>query len=391
MIFRGFRYRLVPTQEQEILFEQFAGVCRLVYNLAWEQRRDWRRKGINFASQCRELTLLRAEYDWVAAVYVTCQEQALRDLDKAYQDFFCGQKRYPSPRRKGLHDSFRFKGRETDIRRLNAKWSAVRVPKIGWVKFRDTRPVAGEIRTVTISRSGDAWYVAVASLIEHEAPATAAPCVGIDRGIANTISLSTGEHFSVPASLIAIDHRKRAAQRVLCRRKKGSRRRAKALRIVSRLSARLANARKDWQHRTSLDIARRFGLAAIEDLKIKNMTASGKGKRGLNRSILNQGWGAFALMLTYKMEERGGTVVKVPAAYTSQTCSECGVIDRESRESQASFHCRHCGHRAHADTNAAIEILRRSTAWQRVEEAGCGPVEARTIGATRPENLALVA
>jgi putative transposase len=335
---------------------------------------------MGLASQGQELTDLRTQFDWIAAVSVTCQEQALRDLDQAYLNFFSGRSGYPSPRRKGVNDSFRFKGRETSTRKLNAKWGSIRVPKIGWVKFRDTRPIVGEVRNVTIARAADGWYASIACQLDHEAPVSVAPHVGIDRGIANTISLSTGEHYSVPASLIAMDRRKRAAQRVLSGRKRGSRRYAKARDRVAAASARVADARKDWQHRISLDIARRFGVAAIEDLKIKNMTASGRGKRGLNRSILNQGWGAFATMLTYKMEERGGTVVKVPAAYTSQTCSECGVIDRESRESQASFHCRHCGHVAHADVNAAIEILRRSTAWLRVEEAGYGPVEARTEG-----------
>lgn len=383
---RGFRYKLAPTPEQEAQFGQFAGVCRLVYNLALEQRRDWRRqfqattgRPITFPSQCRELTALRAEYDWIAAVRSTCQTQALRDLDRAFANFFAGRASFPSPRRKGVNDSFRFQGRDTETRRLNAKWSAIRVPKIGWVKFRDTRPLTGEIRNVTISRSADGWHASIACLIEHDAPANDNPHVGIDRGIANTISLSTGEHFSVPASLIALDRRKRASDRIASRRKRGSRRHAKAQRRVSRLSARLANARRDWQHRTSLDIAKRFSTAAIEDLKIKNMSASGAGKRGLNRSILNQGWGAFATMLAYKMEERGGTVVKVPAAYTSQTCSECGAIDRESRENQATFHCRHCGHRAHADTNAALSILRGSTSAMRVEGHDCVPVEARTF------------
>lgn len=154
MIFRGFRYKLAPTAEQESLFRQFAGVCRLVYNIALEQRRDWYRqyetntgRRLTYVAQARELTALRSEYDWIAAVSQTCQQQALRDLDKAYGNFSKDIARYPTPRRKGVNDTFRFQGREVEVRKLNGKWSALRLPKIGWVKFPDTRPCAARSGT----------------------------------------------------------------------------------------------------------------------------------------------------------------------------------------------------------------------------------------------------
>jgi putative transposase len=385
MIHRAYRYRLAPSEEQRAEFIRYAGVCRTVYNIAREQRHcHWRQylratgKHINFASQCAELTALRADFDWVRSVYQTCTAQAIRDVDRAFRNFFAGRAGYPSPRRKGVNDSFRYIGREIRVQRLNSKWSAIRLRGIGWVKFRDTRPIQGSIREVTVACAAGEWHVSILCRIDCDPLANHGPAVGIDRGVANTLTLSTGENISLPTSLVAIDSRKRRAQRALARCKRGSRRRMKRLASVSRLAARITAARRDWQHRVSTDIARRFGAVAMEDLNVKAMTASGPGKRGLNRSILNQGWGAFATMLTYKLEERGGTLVYVPAAYTSQTCSECGSIDRESRKSQASFHCRHCGHRAHADVNAAINILRGSTPAMRVEGAGCGPVEART-------------
>ena len=149
------------------------------------------------------------------------------------------------------------------------------------------------------------------------------------------------------------------------------------------MAARMGRVRSDWQHRTSTDIARRFGAVILEDLNTKGMTsaAGGKGraaKAGLNRSILNQGWYGFEVKLAYKLEERGGTLVKVNPAYTSQTCAECGVIDARSRESQAVFCCVACGHEDHADTNAARNILRRNTASMLVEGARLAPAEART-------------
>ena len=396
MLARGFRFKLSPTAEQEALFRQFAGVCRLVYNLALEQHRDWWRhferetgQRLNYVAQARQLTDLRAEFDWIRAVYVSCQQQALRDLDRAFVNFFAGRARYPTPRKRGVNDAFRFPGREIETRRLNGTWSAVRLPKIGWVKFRDTRPIRGEVKSATITGGADGWHVSFACEIEHKAPKNFRPAVGIDRGVTAMLALSTGEMLSVPASLERIERSKRRAQRVLSRRRRGSRRYARQRRHVARLQARAGRIRRDFHHRAALDIANRFGVAVLEDLRIKTMTASASGtvaapgrrvrqKAGLNRAILNQGWSGFETILSYKMEERGGRVVKIDPAFTSQTCSACGAVDARSRKSQAIFECVACGHRDHADVNAAKTILRRNTALMRMEGLHERPWEVRT-------------
>jgi putative transposase len=189
-------------------------VCRLVYNLALEQRRDCYRqferatgKRLNYVAQARELTALRAEFDWIAAVSQTCQQQLLRDLDTAFGNFFAGRAAYPKPRKKGERDSFRFQGRECDVRRLNAKWSYVRLPKIGLVKFRDTRPIKGKLQNVTVIREANGWHVWFCCEVEHVVPANTLPPASIDRGVANTLALSTplptGDMLSLPDSLKA--------------------------------------------------------------------------------------------------------------------------------------------------------------------------------------------
>ncbi|MCY4592913.1 MAG: transposase, partial [Alphaproteobacteria bacterium] len=162
------------------------------------------------------------------------------------------------------------------------------------------------------------------------------------------------------------------------------------------LAARRARIRRDWLHRASFDLSRRFGTVVIEDLNTRNMTVSASGtveepwrsvrqKAGLNRAILNQGWHLLEALLAYKLEERGGTLVKVPARNTSRTCFACGAVDSRSRKNQASFVCTTCGHRDHADINAAKAILRRNTASMLVEERHWPSGEARTIGgATSP-------
>lgn len=387
MIQRSFRYKLAPTPEQAETLAQFAGVTRLIYNLALEQRRDfWRHyqtqtgKTLNFISQGRQVTELRAQVDWIGAVPSGILTQALRDLDRAFANFWAGRSRYPTPRRKGQHDSFRSKAVEVRWRSLNRRWGAVRIQNLGWVKYRVSRPLHGKVVNATVSHCAEGWFVSFTCEIEHEAAPLALPAVGIDRGITNTIALSTGELLSTPDTS-ALERRKAKAQRVLARRSRGSSRYQKQRRRLGRISAKIGRIRADWRHKATLDIAKRFGTVAIEDLNTKGMTRAGKGKakRGLNRSILEQGWGAFERVLAYKLDERGGTLVKVNPAYSSQTCSACGVIDRASRESQASFACQSCGFASHADTNAAINILRRSTASMRVEDGELIPaVETRT-------------
>ena len=273
---------------------------------------------------------------------------------------------------------------------LNGKWSAVRLPKIGWVKFRDTRPMRGDLKNITVSLDDLGWHVAFTCAIAHEAPAPRPEIVGIDRGVATTLALSTGEMMTMPSSLERIETRKRKAQRVVARRKRGSKRRRRAQARVARLQARQARIRREFHHRAALDIARRYGVAVLEGLNTRGMTASARStvtepgrnvrqKAGLNRVILNAGWHLFATILTYKMEERDGQVITVPARFTSQTCAACGVVDARSRESQAVFRCISCGHTDHADVNAAINIRRRwNTSLLDVEGLHRQPVEAST-------------
>jgi putative transposase len=392
VVIRGYRFKLIPTQEQSALLSQHAGVCRLVYNLALEQRETWGRShGLNFFSQSAELTKLRAAFDWISAVSTTAQTFALRDLDCAFVNFFAGRCLYPKYRRQGVDDKFRFKGSEVSVRILNAKWAEVRLPKMGWVRFRSTRKIQGKIKNAAINFDGSSWHVSLSCQLDVEVPAPSAAEVGIDRGVATALAFSNGEMLTLPVSLDRIERRKRKAQRVAARRKHGSNRKRRAQARVARLQAQQARIRKDFNHRAAVSIAERFGVAVLEKLNTRSMTASAKGtvadpgrnvrqKAGLNRGILNAGWRQFQNTLTYKMEERGGQVITVSAAYTSQTCSACGVIDARFRKSQAVFECVSCGHRAHADTNAAIEILRRgSTSSLRVEGSGCGPGEARTL------------
>ncbi len=389
---RGYVYRLAPTEGQERQFRQFAGVCRLIWNLALEQRRVWGRShGCNFHTASADLKALRAEFDFVGEVSQTAQQQTLRDLDKAYQAFFAGRTGYPRPRRKGESDQFRFMGREVSVRRHNRRWSEIRLPKIGWVRFRDTRRMDGTIRNATIRLTALGWQVSIMCKCEVAEPTRLPGSVGIDRGVTVPLMLSNGDQFHLPASLAKLDRQHKRAQRVAARRRKGSNRWRKAIARASKLKARQARIRVHWQHQASRRIADSFGTVVLEKLRTRNMTRSAKGsieapgvnvkaKAGLNRSILNVGWFGFEAKLAYKLAERGGQLVRVNPAYTSQTCSACGTVDSRGRKSQASFVCPCCGFRANADLNAAINIERRwNTPLLDVEACGSAAQDASTL------------
>ncbi len=390
---RGYVYRLRPEVEQERQFAQFAGVCRLVWNLALEQRRDHARRyravtgrSLAYVGQARELTTLRAEFDFVRAVHVTPLQRSLKALDEAYRRAWSGLGGFPRPKRKGEHDAFSFAGREIHIEKLNAKWGRVRLPKIGWVKFRLTRPVEGDVREATVTRTATGWQVSFCLAQEGETPDPGGT-VGIDRGVAVPLMLSDGTSYTLPPSLAGLERQARRAQRIASRRKRGSRRHARAVRRVGKLKARQARIRKHWAHETTTDICRKYGGVVVEALQTRNMTRSARGtlaepgrnvagKRGLNRSILNVGWHQIETMFAYKAARFG----RVDPAYTSQTCSACGTVDSRGRESQARFVCPACGFRANADLNAAINIERRgNTPLLSVEACGYVAHEAETI------------
>jgi IS605 OrfB family transposase len=235
---------------------------------------------------------------------------------------------------------------------------------------------------VTRDRAGR-WHVAFAAIPEPVPAPGNGEAVGVDRGVAVSAALSTGETCSVPGLTRGEAERLGRLLRRLARARRGSKRRARLKAAVARLKAREADRRRDWVEKTSTELARRFDVVAVEDLNVRGMTRSAKGtidapgagvrqKAGLNRSILAAGWGRLVTRLEHKAP---GRVVKVDPAYTSQTCNICGHRAPENRESQAVFGCTACGHRVNADVNAARNI--KDTAIQAIQDTAVG----RTVAA----------
>ncbi len=345
--------------------------ARFVWNLAVEQHAHWRlgRAGApGYGEQSRQLTEARAAFPWLRAGSQTVQQQALRDFAQAMANFFNGTHDRPTWRKAGRHEGFRIvgtRGRHWEARRVSRQVGEVRIPKVGWVRFRWSRPIPEGAKSFRVTRDrAGRWHVAFAALpAPIPAPGTG-EMVGVDRGVAVSAALSTGELLTAPGLTTSEQVRLRRLQRRLARARRGSNRRAKAKTQIARLKARESDRRRDWVEKTSTCLARRFDVIAVEELNIRGMTRSARGtveapgrnvraKAGLNRGILGSGWGRLAERLEHKAP---GRVVKVNPAYTSQRCSACGTVDRNSRESQALFRCRSCGVAGHADVNAARNI-----------------------------------
>ncbi|CUU59280.1 Transposase [Parafrankia irregularis] len=344
------------------------GHARYVWNLGHEQRaayRPGRGPTPGYHEQARQLTEARAEHAWLAAGSQIVQQQALRDLDQAWRNFFNGTHRRPGFRRQGVHEGFRIVGPAASrVRQDNGRWASVLVPKVGWVRFRRSRPVpAAKSYRVRRDRAGR-WHIAFAAIPDPIGPPGTGSVVGVDRGVAVSAALSTGELLFCPGLRPGEVKRLRWLQRRAARARRGSNRRGRIKGQIARLKAREADRRRDWVEKTSTGLARRYDVIRVEELNIRGMTRSARGtvaapgrnvagKAGLNRGILAHGWG----LLVRRLEQKApGRVERVPAAYTSQRCSACGHTAPGNRESQAVFRCVACGHTAHADVNAAVNI-----------------------------------
>jgi len=379
------RFRLYPTPAQQDVLLGHCAHARYVWNLAVEQRSWWQpgRPAPGLAEQCRQLSEARAANPWLAAGSVIVQQQALRDFHAAYASWFAALREWrsrsanrppeerpaaPSPpswRKRDVNEGFRVVAvRPADVRRLNRRWGQVLVPKLGWVRFRWSRPVPkARSYRVTRDRAGR-WHVAFAAV----PPAILAPgngqVVGVDRGVAVSAALSTGELLKTPGLRPAERRRLRLLERRKARQRKGSHRRDRTKLAIARLKARETDRRRDWTEKVSTDLARRFDLICVEDLDVRAMTRSAKGtlqrpgrgvrqKTGLNRAILAGGWGRLVVRLEHKAP---GRVHQIPAAYTSQRCSACRHVAAESRQSQTAYRCVACAWTGNADYNAARNI-----------------------------------
>ena len=372
-LLKAYRFRLEPTPTTAQEMGRIAGCCRFVYNRGVALERECFEKGekhLGFPDLCRELTRWRhsPETAFLGEAPVHALQQALKDLDRGYRNFFEGRAELPHFKKKGhCRDSFRESDPATFT--LDDAHGRVKLPKLGWVRYRRSRAVVGTPKQLTISREGEHWFVSIQTEQEVAAPIHPAnSAVGLDVGVAKFAALSTGETFAPVSAYGELRKRLAREQRKLARKVKRSKNWRRQKRRLERLHVRIARVRNDFLHKTSTIISKTHALIVLEDLSVKSMSRSAKGtvdapgrnvraKSALNRSILDQGWGEFRRQLEYKQAWRGGMVIAIDPRNTSRTCADCGHVSAENRKTQAAFLCVHCGHVADADVNAAQNIL----------------------------------
>ncbi|EBK4003574.1 transposase [Salmonella enterica] len=371
-LLQAFKYELMPDGQQERKICRFAGSCRFVYNKALALQKERHEQGerkLGYAGLCKMLTDWRnsAETAWLANAPVHPLQQTLRDLERAYSNFFAKRANFPLFRKKGLSDSFRYP--DPKQIKLDQGNGRIFLPKLGWIRYRNSRQVTGVVKNVTVSQSCGKWYISIQTESEVSTPVhPSASMAGLDAGVAKLATLSDGTVFE-PVNSFQKNQKKLARlQRQLSRRVKFSNNWQKQKRRIQRLHSRIANIRRDYLHKVTTTISKNHAMIVIEDLKVSNMSRSAAGtisqpgrnvraKSGLNRSILDQGWYEMRRQLEYKQLWRGGQVLAVPPAYTSQRCACCGHTAKENRLSQSKFVCQACGYTANADVNGARNIL----------------------------------
>ncbi|AJE22728.1 RNA-guided endonuclease InsQ/TnpB family protein [Azotobacter chroococcum] len=373
---QAFKFRIEPTGEQQRKLRQFAGMCRFVFNKALalqKERYEHGEKKLGYAGLCKRLTEWRngTETPWLKDAPTHPLQQTLKDLERAYANFFAQRADFPRFKKKGQGDSFRYP--DPNQIKLDQANGRLFLPKLGWLRYRNSREVLGEVRQVTVSASCGKWFVSIQTEREVAQPIPNGGAVGIDLGVVRFATLWDGHKETVlePLGSFARHQQRLArAQRQMARKTKFGRNWLKAKARVRRIHRQIVNARHDYLHKASHAISKSHALACVEDLQVSNMSRSAKGsaeqpgrnvrqKTGLNRSILEQGWGEFRRQLDYKAQWAGGWLVAVPPQHTSQQCPECGHTDADNRQTQSLFLCVACGHSENADRVAARNIRER--------------------------------
>jgi len=389
---RNLKYRIYPTDEQKTILLRWEGILRFLWNLCHEQRlmglarSKEERKFVSNYDQQKQMTDLLSEYTWIAEVQCQARVEILADLDKAWSRCFKGLAKQPHWKHKGdsmhiyipsLTLPYLLNGSGKTYKLSFKNSPAYR--NLGPLKIILDRPTRGTVKSWDIKRNQDEWYATARCLIEIPDPIPVNnETVGIDRGVKLALADSDGRQVENPRFLVELQPRIKRAEREVSRKKKGSNNQKKARKKVARLKRLVARRREVFINTESLYYAKNYGTVVIEKLQVKNMTASAKGtieepgknvrqKAGLNKAILDSGWGLFNRTVGYKLEERGGTLKNVNPYRTSQTCPACSHISKDNRKTQSEFKCVKCDHTENADVTAAKEIGARGVRGVRGE------------------------
>jgi putative transposase len=383
---QAFKFELQPNGPQQRDMRRFSGACRFVFNKMLALQNANHEAGnpfIGYAEMTTHLPMWKREVgqEWLKEAPSQALQQALKDLERAYKNFFAKRAGFPRFKKKGRSDSFRYP--DAKQIKLDQPNNRLLLPKLGWLRYRNSREVLGVVKNVTVSHSCGKWFVSIQTEREVETPLPQGNAVGIDMGITRFATLSDGRFIAPLNTFKRHEHALRTAQRAMSRKQKFSSNWKKAKAKIQKIHHRIGNARRDFLHKTTSTLSQNHAMVCIENLQVRNMSKSAAGnaethgknvraKSGLNKAILDQGWFEFRRQLDYKMGWSGGYLIAVPPKNTSRTCPSCGHIAKENRTSQARFCCVKCGFEENADVVGAINVLRAGHA-----QLACGePVQS---------------
>ena len=367
LIQKSYQYELIPNGEQVRKLKQFCGCCRFVFNRGLEEvNKYYESTGyfLNYAQLTALLPKWKRNADWLKDCNAQALQHSMKNLSRALMNFSAGRANFPHFKAKGRKDSCRFPQSVKSDQNNNR----IYLPKIGWVRYRNSRTIIGTIKNVTVTAKCGKWYVSVQTEYEQEQPVHTGSEIGIDMGIVCFATLSNGQYFNPVNAFKTLKGKLTKLQRQLKRKTKGSNNWKKLVAKISKL-----HIRKNFLHQISNTISKNHATVYVEDLQVKNMSKSAKGtvenpgknirqKSGLNRAILDQAWYEFRRQLEYKLRWCGGQLILVAPQYTSQCCPACGHTAKENRTTQALFCCVQCGYTANADVVGAMNVLQRGRA-----------------------------
>ena len=355
-----YKFKLKPTEEQREVFRQYAGTRRYLWNNMLDERNktyEYTGSSPSMYKQKKRLTKLKnnsEEHEWMKDIHSQVLQETVRDLDSAFEDFFNKSHGYPNFKsKKEIKQTFRFpQGVKVDGRK-------VYLPKIGWIRFYKSQNIEGEIKSATVKRQANGWFISINTEqeieVEWKTKVEKNNIVGIDLGLKDFAVMSDGTKVNPPKYLREMEDKLIREQRKLSRKEYGSENWKKQKRIVAKIHADIRSKRQDFLHKLSSTIVAENQCVVVEDLNVKGMTQN----HNLAKSIHDASWSEFVRMLEYKCQWSGTYFVKIDRFEpSSKTCRHCGVIN-DIELSDRTFECSGCGAELMRDYNASLNIKRK--------------------------------
>jgi putative transposase len=387
---KAYKYRLRPSAKSVAIFESWLALLCELYNAAIQERRDAYRinhLSINYTAQANQLPEIKKDRPEFARIHSQVIQNALKRVESAFDGFFRRVKEGQKPGYPRFRSSFRYDSFTYPQSGFSLKGRKLYLSKIGKITVHLSRSIEGEIKTCMIKREADGWYV-IFAVEEPKKELAAAPkeSVGVDVGIESFATLSDDEAAPIenPQYFRVAEKDLKKAQRRVSRRAKGSKRRHKAVRLLQKKHLKVKRQRRDFHFKEAVKLVNQYQSIKVEDLNIQGMVRN----HHLAKSISDAGWGQFIMILIFKAEEAGRTVIKVNPSYTSQDCSRCGHRNRMTLATRI-YRCSKCSLVIHRDRNGAKRIEQKGRAAPSGSKRGVACEEPRTYQAADLESPAI--